>query len=242
MKYKDIEKREKQITRDPSNQYLLEQHSLGENLVFITYEGRIEGVIEEILKYQLKLKGRDELLAKHDIMFLYKPEAEEHINRIVETDEEVRDKKLEPLTKCRERTNIRPAVLLKCMAKKREIKLTFRNGQILTGRIHSFGIFSIRLSIGEASCIAMNPCIYGLKKRIANSCRCNVKTKVFHFSGCRYFEHEDCTLFFGGMEQAIEAGFRPHKQCDYAEKCCFQGCGHIPPEARRETEKTDTGD
>ena len=72
----------------------------------------------------------------------YKPEAEEHINRVVETDEEVRDKKLEPLTKCRERANIRASVLINCMTKGRDIKLTFRNGQILTGRILSFGIFS----------------------------------------------------------------------------------------------------
>ena len=54
MKDKD-KKREKKIAKDPSNKYLLEQHSLGEKLVFITYEGRIEGVITSYSIHYTKL-------------------------------------------------------------------------------------------------------------------------------------------------------------------------------------------
>ena len=46
------------INADPSNKYLLKQFKKQEHLIFITYQGKIEGVIKEIHQYTIKLKEK----------------------------------------------------------------------------------------------------------------------------------------------------------------------------------------
>ncbi len=41
----------------------------------------------------------------------------------------------------------------------------------------------------------------------------NVKSKVFHRPGCRYYNCKNCVAVFQTREEAIEAGFRPCKVC-----------------------------
>jgi len=41
----------------------------------------------------------------------------------------------------------------------------------------------------------------------------NVKSRIFHRQGCRYYECKDCTAVFRSRVEAIEAGYRPCKVC-----------------------------
>jgi hypothetical protein len=40
--------------------------------------------------------------------------------------------------------------------------------------------------------------------------RCNVKSKVFHQSGCRHYRCKKCTATFGSEAEAVAAGYRLH--------------------------------
>jgi deoxyribonuclease-1 len=41
----------------------------------------------------------------------------------------------------------------------------------------------------------------------------NKKSKVFHAPGCRDYDCKNCTDVFKSQEEALKAGYRPHKQC-----------------------------
>ena len=51
------------------------------------------------------------------------------------------------------------------------------------------------------------------KEQISGPYHGNVKSKVFHRPGCRYYNCRDCTAVFRSREQAIKAGYRPCKVC-----------------------------
>ena len=74
------------INADPSNKYLLKQFKKQEHLIFITYQGNIEGVIKEIHQYTIKLKNREDDLNKHDILYFCKPEAINAIDNVIQID------------------------------------------------------------------------------------------------------------------------------------------------------------
>ena len=158
------------VQRDPSVKYFVKQCQGKEKLIFITYNGKVEGVIEKVLKYHLRVKGRKELLHKVHILFLCKPDASEAVGRVLTFDQEVLDEHLEPPIHPSERLEIPPEVVQKCFDEKRPIEVTLRNGYVLRGRIHSYGIFSIRLEVGEdARVIIMRPNIYDLNYRVPSS-------------------------------------------------------------------------
>ena len=41
----------------------------------------------------------------------------------------------------------------------------------------------------------------------------NAKTRVFHVSGCRYFNCKACTVRFKSAEEARSNGYKPCKRC-----------------------------
>ncbi len=43
--------------------------------------------------------------------------------------------------------------------------------------------------------------------------RGNVSSRVFHKSNCRDFNCKHCTAGFKSKEEALQAGYRPHKEC-----------------------------
>lgn len=45
------------------------------------------------------------------------------------------------------------------------------------------------------------------------SYRGNVKSKVFHTAGCRYFNSKSCTAHFASAEEARNGGYQPCKLC-----------------------------
>ena len=41
----------------------------------------------------------------------------------------------------------------------------------------------------------------------------NAKTRIFHVSGCRYFNCKACTVRFKSAEEARSNGYKPCKRC-----------------------------
>lgn len=41
----------------------------------------------------------------------------------------------------------------------------------------------------------------------------NVKSKVFHGSGCQYYDCRNCQESFSSKDQALDAYYRPHRSC-----------------------------
>jgi len=63
-----------------------------------------------------------------------------------------------------DRLEISDDILQKCFNEKTVITVTMRNGHVLKGKIHSFGIFSIRLQIDKKNrVIIFRHAIYDLE-------------------------------------------------------------------------------
>ena len=151
------------IRNDPSQKYLLKQFRSRSSLTFICYSEEIVGQIEKIERYDLILSGREEFLNKTEIIYLYKSEAAASVQKAVRIDDEVADQKLTALYKKDKRLDIPESVMAKCIEEKRVITVTMRNGHVLAGRIHSYGIFSIRLTIAQdIRVITMRHSIYDI--------------------------------------------------------------------------------
>lgn len=153
--------------RDPSNQYFERQCTQRQEVIFVTYQGVVIGIIERSEKYALKLKGRDELLAKHDILYLFKPDARTTVESHVTLDEDVIEEGLNfPELKLLERLQIPVELLHQCYQKKQPVIITMRNGEVLSGVIFKYGVFSIRLSLTvSARVIIMKLNIYDFELR-----------------------------------------------------------------------------
>ena len=158
------------VNRDPSVKYFLKHCRGKEKLIFITYNGKLEGVIEKVLEYELKLQGRDELLSKVQILFVCKPDTSDAVGRGLTFDQEVVEEHLEAPIKWSSRLKIPTKILKKWFKEKRPIEVTLRTGYVLRGRLHSYGIFSLRLELEEnARVIIMRPSIYDLNYRVRSS-------------------------------------------------------------------------
>jgi len=167
------------VKNDPSNKYFNKQCRLGEHLIFRAYAGQVEGVINKVRKYELKLAGQKELLQKHDILYLYKPNVCNSVVRSVKTNNKIAEKQLHATFEKDERLDISYDILERCYKQKRLIDITLRNGHILQGRIHSFGMYSIRLEIGSNSrVIIMLANVYDLNYGDVKRSQAKAKKKV----------------------------------------------------------------
>lgn len=43
----------------------------------------------------------------------------------------------------------------------------------------------------------------------------NIKSHVFHAPGCQHYDCKNCIKGFDSIDEAVSAGYRPHKQCVY---------------------------
>jgi endonuclease YncB( thermonuclease family) len=43
--------------------------------------------------------------------------------------------------------------------------------------------------------------------------RGNVSSRYFHAPGCKYYDNPKCTALFNSAEEALKAGYKPHRQC-----------------------------
>jgi len=147
---------QKKIRKDPSVRYYRRQLINKQEVVFFKYVNeedkqwhKFDGIIEDTLEYQLKFIDVDQPVNKATILFFYKPDAEEAVNQTVTITQEVADKKLTAPRKYSERLKNYGKVLLEYKKARQTIEITLRSGHILIGKIHSFGIFSIRLTIAK---------------------------------------------------------------------------------------------
>jgi RNA chaperone Hfq len=154
------------VRKDPSVKYLFKQFKIKSELIFICYQEEIRGIIVKILQYSLKVRGIEKFLSKTSILYFFKPDALEAVKQNVTIDEDVVEEKLEPANKKDERLEIPDDILQKCFNEKTVITVTMRNGHVLKGQIHSFGIFSIRLQIDKKyRVIIFRHAIYDLEYR-----------------------------------------------------------------------------
>jgi methylphosphotriester-DNA--protein-cysteine methyltransferase len=61
----------------------------------------------------------------------------------------------------------------------------------------------LALALGGAAALAQGLAYHG-----------NVKSRIFHVQGCRYFDCAACSAAFDSREAAIKAGYRPCKVCN----------------------------
>jgi len=52
------------------------------------------------------------------------------------------------------------------------------------------------------------------KKQVSGFYHGNIKSRLFHKPGCRYYDCKDCTATFKRREETIKAGYRPCKVCN----------------------------
>lgn len=155
--------RKELIRNDPSQKYLFKHLRSRSLLTFVCYTEEVVGRIEKIKKYEVMVSGKDEAVNKTEIVYLYKSEAAGSVRMAVRIDEEVVEEKLGAVYTKAERLLIPEDILAKCFKEKREITVTMRNGHVLAGRIDSYGIFSIRLTMGgNVRVLAMRHAVYDM--------------------------------------------------------------------------------
>jgi len=151
------------IQSDPSRNYLIKQWRNRSPVTFICYSKPITGQIRSIRKYDLFLHDRTKAVDKAEILYLYKPDVAPSVQKAVRIDPDVAKEKLRSLRKKSLRLEIPEATLVKCFEEQRVITVTMRNGHVLVGTIHSYGVFSVRLTIApETRVILMRHSIYDL--------------------------------------------------------------------------------
>jgi RNA chaperone Hfq len=132
-------------------------------LIFVCYHEEIRGVIGKILKYGIKIKDIKPF-NKINILYYFKPDTIEAVKQHVTIDRELVEEQLEPAGTMEDRLEISDDILQKCFNEKTVITVTMRNGHALKGKIHSFGIFSIRLQIDKKNrVIIFRHAIYDLE-------------------------------------------------------------------------------
>jgi RNA chaperone Hfq len=154
------------VRKDPAVKYLFKQFNAKAELVFVSYKEEIRGIVEKIKNYEFKLKGWKTLVNKVDVLYFFKTDAIGSVKQNVEIDKDVVEENFKPAKERSDRLDISDDVLEKCFQEKRLIVITMRNGHVLKGRIHSYGIFSIRLQINKKHrVILFRHAIYDLKYR-----------------------------------------------------------------------------
>jgi RNA chaperone Hfq len=137
------------IRKDPSVNYLFKQFKAKAEVVFVCYRKEVRGIIKKIRTYDFKVEGRKKFLEKLYILYFFKPDSIEAIKQHITIDDDVVEEHLGLLHHKEDRLEIPDDILQKCFNEKTAITITMRNGHVLKGKIHSFGIFSIRLQIDQ---------------------------------------------------------------------------------------------
>jgi len=96
--------------------------------------------------YDLKIKndlGEEEIISKLLVKYLYNPEDREAIKKLIKTDINVADKKLEPIEKPHLRTHIKNKTLLTLLNEREVIIFTLLEGDVIRGLINRFARYEI---------------------------------------------------------------------------------------------------
>jgi sRNA-binding regulator protein Hfq len=154
------------VRKDPARKYLFKQFKAKAELVFVSYKEEIRGIVEKIRRYEFKLQGWSTLVDKINVLYFFKTDAIKSVKQNVEVDKDVVEENLKPAKEQNDRLDIPDDILQKCFNEKTVITITMRNGHVLKGHIHSYGIFSIRLQLNKKHrVILFRHAIYDLEYR-----------------------------------------------------------------------------
>ncbi len=106
----------------------------------------IDAILLEDQVYDLKIKneqGEEEVIPKLFIKYLYNPEDREAIKKLIKTDKNVADKKLEPIEKPHLRIHIKNRTLLSLLYQREVVIFTLLEGDVIRGLISRFTRYEI---------------------------------------------------------------------------------------------------
>lgn len=149
------------LAEDPSVQFY-QLFKGGDELLFICYEGSVQGSILKDAPYELTLSNRKEVLNKTEIFYFYTPDQHGAIQKAIEIDKKLAKQKLPPLYKARDRKFYRNSLIRNYSQEGKPMKVTMRNGHILTGLILSFGVYSFLLMSGPHQIMVLKHSIHDL--------------------------------------------------------------------------------
>ncbi|MBM3214087.1 hypothetical protein FJZ36_04150 [Candidatus Poribacteria bacterium] len=119
-------------------------------MVFVTYDGAVEGTLHKRLVYDLDVNtnGEKTRINKLQIKYCYKAPDVEVVQKHLTYDEGVRSQGLTAIKPRKERFQIDTRHLAVARQKKLPLKIVLRGGESFTGNIDWYSHFEIKMSLG----------------------------------------------------------------------------------------------
>lgn len=154
----------RQTQNDPANRYLFKQLRDKSPVIFICYNGIITGKIQIINDYEIKLIKRKTPVSKLGILYMFKPDTANIVKSSISIDKAISSQRLTIPRMVENRVILPEKDIEDALNNKKTIGIALRNGHVFKGQIHSNGIFSLRLDIGDNKRIViMKHSIYAFK-------------------------------------------------------------------------------
>ena len=121
-------------------------------MVFVTYEGDVEGVIFKRLCYDFDIlvDGEKERLNKLPIKYMYKTKDVDLVKNHMDADAAVVGKALPPIKARLERFQIDTRHLAYARQNDAHIRITLRGGEVFTGTVDWYSHFEVKLTLDPA--------------------------------------------------------------------------------------------
>jgi sRNA-binding regulator protein Hfq len=118
-------------------------------MVFVTYEGDVEGVIFKRLCYDFDIlvDGEKERLNKLPIKYMYKTKDVDLVKNHMDADAAVVGKALPPIKARLERFQIDTRHLAFARQNDKAIRITLRGGEVFTGTVDWYSHFEVKLTL-----------------------------------------------------------------------------------------------
>lgn len=150
--------------KDPSNFLLNMFHKNEEEVVFVSYQGLFSGKILKNDTYEVEIEGREEPIHKTEILYFYLFKYHNQISRILKNDCAVLEENLEALLEKDQRLELNKHFIHDSYQDNARVSVKMRNGDMIHGIIHRYGIFSINLALPKGiKIIVLNHGLYELK-------------------------------------------------------------------------------
>lgn len=165
----DMENRNLQNNR--TGRYFVKHREQETPLFFGLYGGEVLlAQIDGIKRYEFLLRsdlGKKQI-KKTDIQFCYNALKAMHIYPLTETNETIKQRRLQPIIKTNKRYKINQRALRNARREKRKITVTMRGGEVFCGEIKWFDRYEIKLVLDEQNDVDLllfRHAIYNLKDR-----------------------------------------------------------------------------
>ena len=120
-------------------------------MIFETYEGTVEAIVQKRLTYDLDLIVDNEKvrLNKLPIKYMYKKKDGDGVRGNLALDDKLRAKGLDPIKPRKERMQIDTRQLAFARQHRLPIRITLRGGEVFTGLIDWYSHYEIKMSVAE---------------------------------------------------------------------------------------------